>query len=538
MNFQTGQTVANAAIVPLSTTGQITVNVSHGTHVIMDVNGYFSDTYTGNPLQLNGFQLVASLPHPLMLATNNSPSCSSGCGITADVYSNQTASAIFGTYQGTGNGRGVYGTVAQGGTTSVGVRGEYYGPGGNGYGVWGHHFGFGIGVYGSTVDRVGPSSGTRTARGSASVERRPAAAPVFKASLVRMVWVSRGRAGAGGTGVYFSGGLAGTGTKSFIEPHPTDPALAIKYVSLEGPEAGTYFRGKGKFQRGLATIAMPETFRMVTAEQGLSVQITPIGAMASFAVMRIGLDGIVVQASRDVEFFYTVNGVRRAYKDWDPITSSELAFRPRGPGRSRSRATSSEDERKRLIANGTYTEDGKVNPETARRLGWDKAWRKKSVRRKTLVLGTLALFGCVVGSAQEIPLTDWTAPKYSLGGLGKAVDATAPRAFIGLQPCRILDTRGNGAPIAGGIFANSEARNYTITGICGLPNGTDAVSVNFTVTGSPAAPPARSCCVAAGRTDSTGLSSELPGGSDGREREPSFLNTGGRSRSTSATART
>jgi len=30
-----------------------------------------------------------------------------------------------------------------------------------------------------------------------------------------------------------------TGTKNFIEPHPTDASKKIRYVSLEGPEAGS-----------------------------------------------------------------------------------------------------------------------------------------------------------------------------------------------------------------------------------------------------------------------------------------------------------
>lgn len=94
----------------------------------------------------------------------------------------------------------------------------------------------------------------------------------------------------------------------------------------------------------------------------------------------------------------------------------------------------------------------------------------------------------LIAFAEEIPLKNWTMPRYSLSGLGKAVDATPPRSFIGLRPCRVIDTRG-GPPLGGGIFANSEARDYILSGICGLPYGVDAVSVNFTVTGSPAAPP-------------------------------------------------
>ena len=88
----------------------------------------------------------------------------------------------------------------------------------------------------------------------------------------------------------------GIGVKSFIEPHPTDPALEIAYVALEGTEAGTYFRGRARVQNGLARIAVPEDFRLVSEDAGLSIQAMPIGEMATFAVMRIDLNEVVVKA--------------------------------------------------------------------------------------------------------------------------------------------------------------------------------------------------------------------------------------------------
>ena len=61
---------------------------------------------------------------------------------------------------------------------------------------------------------------------------------------------------------------------------------------------------------------------------------------------------------------------------------------------------------------------------------------------------------------------------------------TPPLHFVGIAPCRIVDTRGNGAPIQGGIFTGgSDVRSYTIPGICGVPSGIGAVSLNFTVVG-------------------------------------------------------
>ena len=373
LNFQAGQTVANAAIVPVNIYGQMRVNVSHSTHVIMDINGYFSAT----PDSDQTFRVAVISPSsPAVDATNGSTACVGACGLRGFVSSTGFGNGVEGLYIGGGNGQGVVGfsngtgslaagvmghsmsaygvlgMVNQNVANSAAVRGDHGGTGSQGIGVWGSHDGTGWGVYGTSPAGRGVY-GQATGAGSGV----------------------RGRAGAGGVGVYFEGGLAGTGTKSFIEPHPTDPALAIKYVSLEGPEAGTYFRGRGKFQRGMATIAVPETFRMVTAEEGLSVQITPIGGMATFGVTRLSLDEIVVQGSRDLEFFYLVHGVRKAYAHWDPIVSSELAFRPETADQPLP-DNLSEDERRRLIANGTYTNDGKVNLETARKLGWDKGWRK------------------------------------------------------------------------------------------------------------------------------------------------------------------
>ncbi len=176
-------------------------------------------------------------------------------------------------------------------------------------------------------------------------------------------------------GVYAGGNYGGTGAKYFIEPHPTDASQVIRYVSLEGPEAGTYFRGRGKFQNGLATIDVPEDFRMVTDSEGLSIQVTPIGDFASVAVVRIELDQILVKASRNVEFFYTVNGVRKTHRDLKPIGPGN-EFMPRNAD-AKMPAYLTEGQKAMLVSNGTYREDGTVNIETARQLGWDRVWEQR-----------------------------------------------------------------------------------------------------------------------------------------------------------------
>ena len=37
-----------------------------------------------------------------------------------------------------------------------------------------------------------------------------------------------------------------------------------------------------------------------------------------------------------------------------------------------------EEQKNLLIQNGTYREDGSVNLETARRLGWDRIWEERA----------------------------------------------------------------------------------------------------------------------------------------------------------------
>src|SRR5206468_3709001 len=88
----------------------------------------------------------------------------------------------------------------------------------------------------------------------------------------------------------------------------------------------------------------------------------------------------------------------------------------------------------------------------------------------------------------KLPPDNWTVPSARAGIRTTMTDATSPRAFIGLTPCRIVDTRGNGAPIQGGAFGVNQIRTWALSGKCGIPSGADAVSLNLTVTGTGANP--------------------------------------------------
>jgi hypothetical protein len=182
-------------------------------------------------------------------------------------------------------------------------------------------------------------------------------------------------------GLYTYGSTAASGTKSFVEPHPSEPTKVIRYIALEGNEAGTYFRGRSRFVGREAMIEVPDDFRIVTDADGLSIQVTPIGDFASVAVVSISLDEIVLKSTRDVEFFYTVNGLRKAYKELQPIVENESFYVPESAD-GKMPAGLSKEVQQRLISNGTYNADGTVNMDTAKRVGWVKRWDDRDLRMK------------------------------------------------------------------------------------------------------------------------------------------------------------
>jgi hypothetical protein len=181
-------------------------------------------------------------------------------------------------------------------------------------------------------------------------------------------------------GVYSSGDFGGTGAKYFVEPHPTDATKVIRYVALEGPESGTYFRGTGHTIGGRAVIEVPETFRIVTDEEGITVQLTAVGPPTSLSVESEDLNRIVVRSSEDVTFHYLVQGVRRAFKGFEPVKEGDefmpSSLEDRMPGYL------TEEAKRRLISNGTYNADGTVNRVTAERIGWTTTWAEREQARR------------------------------------------------------------------------------------------------------------------------------------------------------------
>lgn len=119
----------------------------------------------------------------------------------------------------------------------------------------------------------------------------------------------------------FWGNLDVRGYKRFVQDHPTSPDKQIAYVSLEGPEAGTYTRGTAQLVNGEAVIMLPDHFAMVTSEEGLTVQLTPVGEWLQLYVVEKSTTKLVIKEAqgKNGKFDYLVQGVRKGYENYQPV---------------------------------------------------------------------------------------------------------------------------------------------------------------------------------------------------------------------------
>jgi hypothetical protein len=207
-----------------------------------------------------------------------------------------------------------------------------------GYGIRGESS-FGVGVFGSTG---GATSSDRGVWGSA--------------------------ASSSAYAIYGSGDFGGTGTKYFINPHPTDPTKQVNFACLEGNESATFFRGSGTLSSGLLLVPVPEDFALVTEPDSLMVTATPVGAAAVVYVDLQSLDGIVIRGNADVKVNYMVTGTRLGHKGLETIRENS-SFVPewRGiPFGSQYKPAY----RQLLVKNGILNADFTPNEATAAKNGW------------------------------------------------------------------------------------------------------------------------------------------------------------------------
>lgn len=119
----------------------------------------------------------------------------------------------------------------------------------------------------------------------------------------------------------YSDGTIRASTKQFVADHPTDSTKSIVYVSLEGPENGLYIRGTAELSDGEAVIELPEHFSLIASEQGLTVQLTPIGEWLQLYVVEKSPQRIVVREAqgKSGRFDYLMMGLRKGYEDHQVI---------------------------------------------------------------------------------------------------------------------------------------------------------------------------------------------------------------------------
>jgi hypothetical protein len=122
---------------------------------------------------------------------------------------------------------------------------------------------------------------------------------------------------------YGNNGILSNRTKNFFEQHPTDPGKMIVYASLEGGEAGTYYRGTAQLSNGSVTILLPEHFRLVTEDEGLTVQVTPRQECNGLFVAEATTSQIIVKelqgGQSNAQFDFMINGIRTGYLDYEVI---------------------------------------------------------------------------------------------------------------------------------------------------------------------------------------------------------------------------
>jgi hypothetical protein len=357
--------LSNAAIVPLGPGEQINVNVSHSTHIIMDVNGYFSDIQNDAATTGAYLAIESNSAGYAIRGINNATVCGGPCGVEGIIYSNTSGSHAVSGYavSATGYHYGVYGNASSLVDGSAGVAGEVgsfaggFDPNGFNRAAFKAVSGDGNGL---NAFVSGFSSGVSTHGSDATGVDLVNDAYLSWNEFFTFGMLTNGN-------VNIAGDLFVSGTKSFVQPHPTDASKQIKYISVEAPAAEIYYRGTAQIQRGMTRVEVPESFRVVASPGTYATIVTPVGAMATVAVMQEDENGIVIQASRDVKVHYVVHALRAGFENEQAIEPNIL-FQP-GFGERYFQGLPAYH-RGLLVQNKTLNPDGTPNRETATRLGW------------------------------------------------------------------------------------------------------------------------------------------------------------------------
>jgi hypothetical protein len=181
--------------------------------------------------------------------------------------------------------------------------------------------------------------------------------------------------------VHVVGNLSATGSKPFIQPHAQDPSKEIVYVAIEGPENAIFLRGTARLERGKSVIEMPEYFRVIAGDEGITVQFTPrYTDTYGLGAVKVTKERIVVQelkgGTNTYEFDYFITAKRAGFENHEPIQPNKHFTADNMTKKQFEQKYAKADEmtigaiRNLLISNGILMGDGKLNMETVHRLGW------------------------------------------------------------------------------------------------------------------------------------------------------------------------
>src|SRR5262249_45320592 len=111
---------------------------------------------------------------------------------------------------------------------------------------------------------------------------------------------------------------------------------------------------------------------------------------------------------------------------------------------------------------------------------------KKRWERQVWLMALILLVSSPVFAQLGATVPNWTAPRSSSshGAMTTQGAVTNPLPFIGVTPCRIVDTRVGSGTFGAPSLAAGVVRNFPLpTGPCtGLPAAPEAYSLNITVT--------------------------------------------------------
>ena len=127
---------------------------------------------------------------------------------------------------------------------------------------------------------------------------------------------------SGGHNVYVDGDITSMGTgryiyaenlnvssyKNFEIEHPTKENMMLVHSSLEGPEAGVYYRGRAQSD----TITLPDYWTGLVRDGTITVQLTPNGSFQHLYVVSTSLTEIKIGAAEGetIDCYYVIYGER------------------------------------------------------------------------------------------------------------------------------------------------------------------------------------------------------------------------------------